>query len=278
VRTELVAIHLSAFLICSVNKESHECFSIISLAAPPPEETAPSDFMEVLHSWGSVWLWDNLKISGGLDWVYDAIRDESLISVCDGSFLRQLYPNLCSAALVLECTKGRGRLVVSFVEKSSTANAYRGELLGLMAVHLLLLAFNMVRPNLTGSVHLYTDCLGALKRVRDLSPDRIPSRCCHADILKNILVNSSNLSFTRYFSHVKAHQNDEDEWINLTRPSQLNCGCDAAAKNILQQTDPPEFLCQKAFPLEPIILSIGGNKITSETSSLIRFETHWQEA
>jgi hypothetical protein len=36
-----------------------------ALAATPPP--APQMSMEVLHSWGNTWLWDNLLIIGGFD-------------------------------------------------------------------------------------------------------------------------------------------------------------------------------------------------------------------
>ena len=160
--------------LCCVSKVvdalSPDCFSILSTTAPPSSAAPLVDFMEVLRGWGNTWIWDDLRICGGTEWVFEAIMDESMIAVCDVSYIRQIYPNLCSAALIMECTKGRGRLVVSFVEKLLAANAYRGELMGLMAVHLLLLAFNKVHVNLHGSVHIYTDCLGALKKVRDLPP------------------------------------------------------------------------------------------------------------
>ena len=76
------------------------------------------------------------------DWLERAIEDSSLLAVTDGSYIKELYPDLCSAAFIMECTKGRGRLVGAFPEQSMAANAYRGELLGLMAVHLLLLGVN----------------------------------------------------------------------------------------------------------------------------------------
>jgi len=43
------------------------------------------------------------------------------------------------------------------------ACAYRGELLGLMAIHLIILAANKVQPDLTGLIDLYFDCVGALE-------------------------------------------------------------------------------------------------------------------
>ncbi len=73
-------------------------------------------------------------------WIRDAIAAGSCIVVSDGSFIREIHPRLCSTAFIMECTHGRGRLIGSFKEASQVANAYRGELLGLMAIHLLLVA------------------------------------------------------------------------------------------------------------------------------------------
>jgi hypothetical protein len=72
--------------------------------------------MDVLYSWGNTWLWDNISIAGGYNWLHKAIQDGSLLAVTDGSYIREQYPNLCSAAFVLECKKGQGRLIGSFLE------------------------------------------------------------------------------------------------------------------------------------------------------------------
>lgn len=67
------------------------------------------------------------------------------------SLVGKLYPELCSAAFVLKCRVGRGRLVGAFA-KSYFENAYRSELMGLMlmAVHIILLAVNKIKPTLKG--------------------------------------------------------------------------------------------------------------------------------
>jgi len=109
----------------------------------------------------------------------------------------------------------------SFIEYTPDACAYRGELLGLMAIHLILLGINDFHKGITGSVQIFSDCLGALEKVENLPPYRIPSRCSHGDILKNILVNCSNLTFARTFSHVKGHQDDHASYLDLDRPAQL---------------------------------------------------------
>jgi hypothetical protein len=81
--------------------------------------------------------------------------------VTDGSYIREHYQDLCFAAFILECKCSVGHVVGAFTDASIKANTFHGELLGLMAVHLLLLAVNTVFPNWP-IVRVYSDCLGAL--------------------------------------------------------------------------------------------------------------------
>jgi hypothetical protein len=210
--------------------------------------------------------------------VAQAIQDELLVAVTDGSYIKQLYPNVCSAAFILECRKGRGRIVGSFKEATGVANAYRGELLGLMAIHLLLVSINRVHASLSGSVKVASDCLGALRRVVNLPPYRIPSRCRHSNILKNILVNCQDLTFNVHYSHVRAHQDDNTLFNKLSRSSQLNCICDHLAKQRISNGEfKPRGSCL-LFPLEPIGITVGGEKLLSKTGDLFRFHAHRQLA
>ncbi len=110
------------------------------------------------------------------------------------------------------------------------AIAHRGELLGIMTIHLILLSVNKLRRDLLGNVDIVLDCLGALKRVTHLSPYRIPSRCHHSNILKTILVHCRDLSFTTHYSHIKAHQDNNTMFAQLSRKAQLNCIWFYAAK------------------------------------------------
>ncbi len=144
-----------------------------------------------------------MSVLGGVTWLEKSISDGTLVAVMDGLYIRELYPRLCSAAFVLECSKRCGRVVGSFLEALLVANAYRGELLGLMTIHLILLSINKLQQNLKGSGEIVLDCLGVLKQVTYLPPYWIPSRCRHLDILKTILVHCRGLLFTTYYSHIK---------------------------------------------------------------------------
>eukprot|EP00956_Cyclotella_meneghiniana_P027277 scaffold60862_cov41-Cyclotella_meneghiniana.AAC.7 len=234
--------------LCTTERMGDGSIRIHSHIAPPPAETTPNDFLEVLKEWGCTWLWKELKITnssgsgvnidlaGGGRWIRDAIEDGSLIGETDGSYIKQLCPHICSAAVIIECTRGRG------------------------------LSFNKVWPGIGGQVEIYSDCLGALYKVEHLLPGKIPSRCRHSDILKNIMLHCNSLSFKRLFSHVKAHQDDHDDYENLERPAQLNSGCDYGAKDKLMRMALEEIPNQQPFPLEAISAFVDNHKLTTESS------------
>ena len=263
--------------ICSVKKVTEDTMAVLSKSEPPPTPTPPDTFFDVLNEWGCEWMWGSLRLQGDEGWLAESIADNSMMAVTDGSFIKELFPNINSAAFVLVCTKGRGRLIGAFPEQTIAACAYRGELLGILAIHLILLSVNKVNPTLAGSAHIYSDCLGALSRVEHLPPHKIPTRCRHSDILKTILVNCSDLTFKRYFSHVSAHQDDDiapSEFNSLSLESRWNCAMDFGAKSEIWKLQPDDLPDQQPFPLEPICMFVREEKMTSDTGHHIRFNAH----
>jgi hypothetical protein len=113
-------------------------------------------------------MWENIQWVRYDNWIAEAIGNGSCIAVADGSNMKALYPQIHSAAFVLECSNGRGRLWGSLPEASRSACSYRGELVGLMVIHMILLAINEVNTDFTGSVHIDLDCLGALDKMKNL--------------------------------------------------------------------------------------------------------------
>jgi hypothetical protein len=204
-------------MICLVQSTLEgEHWRLLSTAPSTKPTTAPSSFLDVLQSWENTWLWEHLSVLGRVEWLKDLISDGTLVAITEGLYIRELFPNLCLASFVLECSKGRGRAFGSFLEALLVANAYRGELFGLMAIHLILLSINKIWHNLTGSMEIVLDCLGVLQRVTFLPPYCIPSRCRHSDILKTILVHCKGLFFTTYYLHIKEHQDDNASFDKLS--------------------------------------------------------------
>ena len=87
-----------------------------------------------------MWMWKSLRILGNDGWLERAIERRTMVVVTDGSYMREMYPNVCSAAFILECREGSGQIMGSFAEASTHANAYRGELMRVKARHLILKA------------------------------------------------------------------------------------------------------------------------------------------
>ena len=224
-------------VVCSVKEVGLAVMAICSFSALPPTQPLPTSFWEVLTSWGCTWMWDSIRITGDVNWLVDAIRSDDCIAVADGSFMRELTTEVCATAFFFENLDRRCKLVGAFPERSETANAYRGELLGLMAVHILLLMVNKMEKDLPGSIIIYSDCERAIGSIGSLPTLKIPAGFKHLDILKNILVNCSDLSFRVEYRHIRAHQDDGASFHLLSRPAQLNCAVDAGAKNQLYKLD-----------------------------------------
>jgi hypothetical protein len=157
---------------CLVAATEEGIVKIISFPDNPPVTRAPCTFHEVLQEWAHTWMWDGLHLSGDGSgtWIEEAIRTNLLIAITDGLYMKELFPNMNSCAFIFECSRGGGRLTGTFLEQSIASCTYCGELLGLLAIHLILLSINRVTPNLPGSVHIYSNCLGALDKVKNLLP------------------------------------------------------------------------------------------------------------
>ena len=62
---------------------------VCSVAPLPIRPIAPTDFLDVLRGWGQTWIWDDLKVTGGTNWLAQAIADNSLVAVTDGSYIKE---------------------------------------------------------------------------------------------------------------------------------------------------------------------------------------------
>jgi hypothetical protein len=99
-------------------------YNIICHVDVPPTPPQPTTFWEVILKWQSTCMWENLTWTGNDSWIAEAITNDSCIAVTDSLFMADLYPQIHTAALVIEYTKGRGRLWCSFPEQAINAGSY----------------------------------------------------------------------------------------------------------------------------------------------------------
>jgi len=81
------------------------------------------------------------------------------------------------------------------------------------------------------------------------------------------MVNCSELTFALNYSHVRAHQDDDVAYHLLSRPLQLNCLVDLEAKEVIWGLAGEELPPQEVFPLEPVAVFVGEEKLTSDGHS-----------
>lgn len=157
-----IPVDTSWLFHCTTESNTDSTILIGAHITPPTLSHQPRHFHDILHQWSGAKMWHNMTYMGNGEWVYTAIQDSILVCASDGTYTRQLFPDVCAAAVILECNKGYGRLTMSLIERSSSANAFQGELLGLLMIHLFLLSVHTSHPNLRGSTTIYSDCYGAL--------------------------------------------------------------------------------------------------------------------
>ena len=101
-------------------------------------EILPDCLMEVLKECGCCLMWKTLRLICDENWIKGAIERGTLTAVTDGSYIKKICTGLRSVAFILECSEKSGAIIGSFSEVSPTANAYRGELISLMDIRLIL--------------------------------------------------------------------------------------------------------------------------------------------
>jgi hypothetical protein len=236
-------------------------------------------FWDQIREWGGLWMWEMIFPDVGLgfdvDWMMSALRAGTLVGVTDGSYNRQKHPHVCAAGwIIMDITTG-SRLAGSFSEYSTSASSYRGELLGLCAINVILLALSTTgnvtnRPPIT----VWCDNKGAINRASD-SSRRIRCGRPYSDILRTLRSIRAELPLAATYHHVKSHMDDTLSWEQLSLEQQLNCDCDALAKASV--TRALEQALEKApqraglLPKEAVGLFVRQNKITSDPTNSLRY-------
>ena len=90
-------------MVCLVREAGLAVMAIVSSAEPPRERVLPTEIRGVIKEWGCMWMWKSLRILGNDGWLKRAIERHTLVVVTDGSYMREMYPEVCLAAFILEC-------------------------------------------------------------------------------------------------------------------------------------------------------------------------------
>ena len=242
----------------------------------PPLTTGPSqpaDFWEYLRLLGGEWMWDGIvNEKQDLQWLVKAVKKNTIIGVTDGSYDRDFAPDISGAGWLVSCTNSENILRANFYEQSKSASSYRGELLGLLALHVFLYAICEFHNIKSTKPKICCDNISALRQSSHRKR-RVKTGASQADVLRVLRTIKLKQTLQPIYEHVSAHQDRKKTWWQLTLQEQFNCVCDGLAKaavaRSMMETVPRK--CSYLLPLEKAAIYVDGKKSTSDIAKEVRF-------
>ena len=145
-----------------INEDLIKLFHTARLKPPEPGAASKPTFQEFLLSWGGEWMWEGLHLNQDPEWIVKCLRINRLVCVTDGSHCKSSAPDVCSAGWVMACRETGEFVAGTLVERSPWASSYRGELLGMLAIRLLLLAIEEYFDAVTEGNTSFCDNMGVI--------------------------------------------------------------------------------------------------------------------
>ena len=169
-------------------------------------------------------MWEHI-VEGDIDvgWIRDALANGSFLAVTNGSYDREMAPTVSGSGWIIVCTTRKRTLRGSFFEVSQSAGSYRGELLGLVAIHTYATAIAQYFSLQAILGKISCDNMAALYQAGK-NRKRVGIGVKHSDLHHTIRTLKHLLRSEFRYEHVKAHQDKIRPWRELTLSEQLKEG------------------------------------------------------
>ena len=229
-------------------------------------------FLERLLSKGGAWMWKDFECTQDPIWIVEAIRQGSLFCCTDGSYIKEIAVDVCGAAWILYCEETGKSLKGEFTEQSRWADSYRGEQLGMLAIHIILLTVEEHFGESLSNANIFCDNLGTIHKF-STKYARVSSSAKNNDILRVLRKIQSTSALAHKLSHVKAHQDDMLRYDALSLEAKLNVNCDGRAKQVLRKAANSSALHPNTvhLPLEAAVVVINEEKQTADFAKDLRY-------
>ena len=241
----------------------------------------PQSFWDFVQGWGGSWMWEVVEgDKEDMAWLVEAAIKGTAIWTADGSYDRKRAPEVSGVGWIVCDPVSKKTLRGNFYERSSTASSYRGELLGLLALHILALAIAEYHKIEQVSGIVRCDNEGALNQSQ-VDRKRVRAGAKQSDILRALRsVKASGVLKFRY-EWIRSHQDKTKLWRQLSLAAQLNVRCDEYAKAAVRRSlgaNSASRGMDEMLPREKAAVVIGGVKLTEDPSKEIRFLLGLSEA
>ena len=82
------------------------------------QPVAPQEksFLEFLHSWGGTWMWKGLAMPADKKCLTDAVANNMLMCLTDGSYSQEKAPDICGAGWIVYCIATKQHICATLVE------------------------------------------------------------------------------------------------------------------------------------------------------------------
>ena len=98
------------------------------------------DFLAHLRAYRGEWFLDSIQTPGVTHWLAEAMENRTLTLVTDDLYTEHLNQNISGAGWIIQGRATEKRVQGSLAEWSTSAGSYLGELLGMLAMRIFLLA------------------------------------------------------------------------------------------------------------------------------------------
>ena len=214
------------------------------------------------------------------EWLRDALSKGTFLAVADGSYDRGLAPTVSGSGWIIVCTTCQRTLRGSFYEVSQSAGSYRGELLGLVAIHTMAIAIALYFSVTEISGRISCDNTAALNQASK-HRKQVGVGVKHSDLHRTIRTLKQQVQTSFQYSHVMAHQDRLRPWRHLTLPEQLNIICDGLANRAIKgylERHSPTPQTTTLLPLEKAAVFIANDKSTMDVGPGVRYLLGAEEA
>jgi ribonuclease HI len=174
---------------------------------------------------------------------------------------------------MIACQKSGKMIKGSFYEFSSNASSYRGELLGLVAIHTLILHVCRFYQPTSACGKIICDSKSALYKSSQKGQHRIRQGVPQADLFRALrLIHQEMPGANLTYKWVKSHQDSRIPWHLLSLEEQLNTTCDELANNAVARalsaaTTSAEL---SLLPFEKAAVVVDNIMITSNIAPAVR--------
>jgi hypothetical protein len=184
-------------------------------------------FWGSLHHGRGIWMWDYVSdMTTEPDWLPGALEQRMAMLATNKSYACKRGPKVSGAGWVIACHRSGRMLKGSFFKLSSNASSYTGELLGLVAIHTLVLNVCRFYQPYTVSRKFICDNESALYKSSRRGHRRICPGTAQADLFWTLQsIHHEMLGANSQYEWVKSHQNSCLPWHLLTLEEQLNTTC-----------------------------------------------------